>query len=140
MVNIMAYEQFQMKEIGVGLNAFNKPVEYSGVEAWVRLITELFFTIPGTYSTDPELGIGIQTYRYTYSEDTKPKLESKCNEQIRKYLPDIPLTGIKFTDTNIGGKDILVITLSFTVTDTDLKTAYVAIDIASKTINYEVSF
>lgn len=136
----MAYEQYQMKELGAGLNAFNKPVEYSGIEAWTRLITELLFTIPGTYSTDPDLGIGIQTYRYSFTDDVKPKLKKRCNDQIRKYLPDIPLRSLNFTETIVNGKEILVLSLVFTVKDEDLKTAYVAIDTASKTINYEVSF
>lgn len=129
-----------MKELGMGINAFNKPAEYSGIKAWVRLITELFFTIPGTYSTDPELGIGIQTYRYSLTEIAISELQTRCQYQIKRYLPDIPLHDIKITETEVQGKNILVVSLNFVVRDTDLQTAYVAIDTASKNINYEVSF
>jgi len=129
-----------MKEIGLGINAFNRPTEYAGINAWVRLITQLFFTIPGTYPSDPEMGIGIQTFRYNFFDEVKDKLKTAIRNQTRKYLPDIPLGGIEVTNARIQGKDILVVTLSFMVTDSDLQTAYVAVDVASKTIKYEVSF
>lgn len=136
----MAYKQYQMKELALGTNAFNKPTEYSGIEAWVRLVTELFFTIPGTYSTDPELGIGIQTYRYSFTDVIISELQSIAEYQTKKYLPDIPLSSIRIKETTVQGKSILVVSLQFVVNDDDLKTAYVAIDTASKNINYEVSF
>lgn len=136
----MAYGEFQKKELGLGLNAFNKPVEYSGIKAWVRSIVELLFTIPGTYSTDPLLGVGVQTYRYTFFEKTKMILEEKINKQVRTYLPDIPLGAVTASCENVSGVDVLVLKLTFRVSEDDLKTAWVAVDNASKTLNYEVSF
>lgn len=136
----MSYKEFQKKELGLGLNAFNRPVEYSGIKAWVKSITELLFTIPGTYSTDPELGVGVQTYRYTFFENTKDELESKINKQVRTYLPDIPLGSVNATCETVNNIPILVLKLIFRVSENDLKTAWVAVDNSNKTLNYEVSF
>lgn len=134
------YNEFQKKEIGIGLNVFNKPVEYSGISAWCKQITSLLFTIPGAYSTDPELGIGIQTYRYTFFDNTKSELEEKINYQVRTYLPDIPLSSVTASLENINGIDILCLKIQFSVSENDLNTAYVAYDTVSKSLNYAVDF
>lgn len=136
----LAYSQFQKKELSLNLNAFNKPAEYSAIECWMREITNLLFTIPGTYSTDPKLGVGIQNYRYAFFDERKLELEEKINHQCRTYLPDIPIGAITVSSQNINGMDIGFLKIPIQVTASDLKTAYVAIDTKSKTLNYEVAF
>lgn len=136
----MAFSEYQKKELGIGLNVFNRPVEYSGIDCWVRLLVQLLFIRPGTYPTDPELGIGIQEYRYTFFDEIKSELESKINLQKRLYLPDIPIGDVRLSSTEINGKNIIVLQFSISVSDGDMKTAYVAIDSTKKTLNYEISF
>ena len=136
----MAYSEFQKKEVSLNLNAFNKPAEYTAIEAWVREITNLLFTIPGTYSTDPKLGVGIQNYRYAFVEERKMELEQKINHQCRTYLADIPIGAITVSSQNVNGVEVGLLKIPFQLSSSDLRTAYVAIDTRSKTLNYEVAF
>ena len=136
----MAYREFQKKELGIGLNAFNRPVEYSGIESWVRLFVQLLFTIPGTYPTDPELGIGIQTYRYEFFDDIRTDLESKINYQKRTYLPDVPIGDVILSTDTYKGNMFIVLALKITASGYNTDTVWVAIDSAKKTLNYEISF
>lgn len=133
------YSEYQKKEISLNLNAFNKPAEYSAVEAWVKQITNLLFTRPGTYSTDPKLGVGIQDYRYAFFDDSKLKLEQIINQQRQRYLPDIPVGNITLSGKEVKGMMVGFIKIPITV-ESELKTAYVAIDTKSKTLKYEVAF
>ena len=135
----LAYREYQKKELGIGLNAFNKPVEYSGIDGWVRLFVQLLFTVPGTYPTDPELGIGIQQYRYEFFDEVKSELESKINYQKRTYLPDIPIGDVVLSTDTYMGNFFIVLALKMTV-DSFTDTVWVAIDSAKKTLNYEISF
>ena len=136
----MAYSEFQKKEVSLNMNAFNKPAEYVKIEAWMREITNLLFTIPGTYSTDPKLGVGIQNFRYAFFDETTVKLEERITHQCRKYLPDIPIGAITASSQNVNGVDVAFLKIPIQVGDSDLRTAYVAIDTKSKTLNYEVAF
>ena len=136
----MSYNEYQKKELGLGLNAFNRPSEYSGIDAWVRLIAELFFTIPGTHPTEPDLGVGIQLYRFSMFDEIKSSLEEKMNRQIRTYLPDIPIGSVTATTEQFNGNDILFVQLEFRVTDGDLKTAFVAVNNVNKTLDYATAF
>lgn len=136
----MAFKEYQKKELGIGLNPFNRPVEYTGPKAWTRLLTQILFTRPGTYPTDPELGVGIQDYRYTFFNEVKGEIEAKINNQIQRYLPDIPIGTVSVEEEEINGKHILVLQFEMQVSENDLKTAYVAVDTGTQTLNYEIAF
>lgn len=136
----MSYNEYQKKEIGWGLNAFNRPVEYSGITAWVRLITQILFTRPGTYPTAPALGVGLQDYRYRFLDDVKVELEEKINYQVRVFLPGLPIGSVQVSSESVNGTEILILQFEFRLSDNNLQTAFVAVDIASKTLNYEVAF
>lgn len=133
------FSEFQKKELSLNLNAFNKPAEYSAVEAWVKQITNLLFIIPGTYSTDPKLGVGIQNYKYAFFDETKMKLEQVINQQCRTYLPDVPIGGITVSGQEVNGMMVGFIRIPLQL-GSGTHTAYVAIDTKSKTLNYEVAF
>lgn len=134
------YDEYQKKELGCGLNAFNRPVEYSGVNAWVRLLTDLLFTRPGTYPTAPTLGIGLQDYRFQFEDVAVSELQNKIDYQVQTFLPGIPAGSVKITTEDVDGTTVLILQFDFRVSDRDLQTAFVAVDTTSKSFNYEVSF
>ena len=129
----------EKKELVLGLNSFNQPAETSGVEAWVKLITNLLFMKKGAYPTDPEMGCEIQKYEYAFVDDVRDEIESLINDQIRRYLPDIPFESATIsTTTSDSGKVILLIILQFTYNEGETETAVVATENSKNYINFEV--
>lgn len=103
------------KECVLGINSFDKPTELIGKNAWVQLVINLLFLKKGTYPSIPEMGIGIQYYEYEFIDEVKEKLEAEIKEQIRKYLPDIPIDSVILSTTESAGTFILIIAITFVV-------------------------
>lgn len=105
-------------EIILSLNAFNKPAEATGVEAWTKLITNLIFMQPGAYPTDPEMGCDIGRYQFHFLDDVIDEITELISTQAHTYLPDVPLTGVNVSKTTSDtGAPILLIALEFSVDD-----------------------
>ncbi len=126
------------KELILGLNSFDKAAEASGKEAWIRLIIYLFFINKGSYPSNPNIGIGIRQYDYEFMDTALDVLPSEIMEQVRLFLPDIPLESVNVTSDMVAGKKILVIILEF-VDDTINDTAVIAAMISQNIIDFEVS-
>lgn len=115
----------QKAELGFGLNAFDKPQEYSGPEAWARLIVNLCMYDKGNFPSNPDIGVGIGRYDFRKEED-RQTLHTAISDQVSRYLPDIPVNSITL-DTGDGkaGSLILFIYITFT-TANGLETVVVA--------------
>lgn len=69
------------------INPINKPELLEGAKAVYTLLVRLFLLNPGTYQSNPDMGIGlIKNYRYGTDEDIED-LKSNAQEQISTYLP-----------------------------------------------------
>lgn len=126
------------KEMLIELNSFDKPAMVSGKEAWIKLITNLFFIKKGTYPSTPMLGIDIPKYDYEFMDTALDVLPSEIMEQVRLFLPDIPLDTVTVDTTDVSGRKILLIILVFIDNSVD-DTAVVAMDIAQNIIDFEIS-
>ncbi len=127
------------KELSLGINVFNKPTELSGPNAWSQLILNLLFLRPGTYPSQPSMGIGIQDYDYEFLDAAITKLDTEINSQIRIYLPDIPLDGVSVQSTIYNGKTILMIVIQLVVNG-GIVTSVVASEVSNKIIDFDVSW
>ena len=127
------------KELGLGTNAFNKPVEYTGYKAWCQLILNLLFLRPGTYPSIPEMGIGIQDYDYEFLDDVKENIQSNIEGQIKTYLPNIPLDSIELQSVDYNGRRILMIVINL-IDNGQTVTSVVASEITNKLIDFEISW
>lgn len=128
----------QKKELLLGLNSFDKPAEVIGKNAWIKLITHLLFLKKGTYPSNPLIGIGIQQYEFSFMDDTITLLQSEILEQARIYLPDVPLDSVVVDSTEVEGKKILLIIITF-IDDGNIDTAVVATAVSQNIIDFEVS-
>lgn len=127
-------------EIVLGLNAFNKPAEVSGIEAWTKLICNLLFMEKGSYPTDPDMGCEIHKYRFHFIEDVIDELTERINSQVTTYLPDIPLAGVNVSkEQSNTGQPILLIALEFDVEGQN-EVAVVAAEKVNKKINFATAF
>lgn len=69
------------------INPINKPELLEGAKAVYTLLVRLFLLNPGTYQSNPDMGIGlVKNYRYGTDEDIED-LKSNAQEQISTYLP-----------------------------------------------------
>lgn len=101
------------KELMISLNSFDKPAEAKGKDAWIRLIIYLLFLKKGSYPSNPNIGIDIRRYEFEFVDKAIIVLQSELSDQIKWFLPDIPLESVVIDSTNINGETVLLIILTF---------------------------
>lgn len=127
------------KELVLGVNSFDKPAEAIGVNAWAKLVTNLLFMKKGTYPSEPDMGIEIQRYEFSFIDDIKEELETEITEQIHTYLSSVPLSGINISSTTLeSGKVVLLVVLEFSYNG-NLDSAVVAAENSANLINFKVA-
>lgn len=127
------------KELGLGINVFNKPVEYQGKTAWFQLILNLLFLRPGTYPSIPSMGVGIQDYEYEYLDDVKDNIQASIQDQCKAFLPDVPLENVDIQSVDYEGKKIMLIVITLNDNGESV-TAAVASEFTNKLIDFEISW
>lgn len=127
------------KELGLSTNVFNKATEYQGKTAWFQLILNLIFLRPGTYPSIPNMGVGLQDYEYEYIDDVKDNIRNKIEEQVKLFLPDVPLTSVEVTSVDYEGKTILLIVISLD-DNGQIVTGAVASEITNRLIDFDISW
>lgn len=128
----------QKAELGFGMNAFNKPQEYSGTEAWAHLIVDLCMYDKGNFPSNPDIGVGIGRYDFSREED-RNKLLAAIRDQVSRFLPDIPVQSISI-DTGNGraGSIILYLYVTFS-TANGLETVVVAAEKKRNFVKFAIS-
>ena len=127
-------------ETSLQINSFDKPDELTGVKAWSQLMLNLIFLKPGTYPTQPEMGVGIENFQYEFLEEAVAELSAKITEQHQTYLPDVPLSGLQISKIEQGGQPILIIQLFFT-TDAGATSSAIAVNVSKRNfLDFEVSW
>nr|DAJ90339.1 MAG TPA: Baseplate wedge protein [Caudoviricetes sp.] len=127
------------KELGLSTNVFNKATEYQGKTAWFQLILNLIFLRPGTYPSIPNMGVGLQDYEYEYIDDVKDNIRNKIEEQVKLFLPDVPLASVEVTSVDYEGKTILLIVISLD-DNGQIVTGAVASEITNRLIDFDISW
>ena len=134
--------EYQKTECLSDINGFNNPAELSGKNAWIQQILHLLFLKKGSYPSNPDLGIGLQTYDYTFIDNAIPKLQDEIVNQIRTYFPDMPFDSVTLIaqDHPVKKEKILIIAVNFTTYSAGIETAVVASTVSSSKIDFAVSF
>lgn len=126
-------------ELVLGVNVFNQPAEQSGAKAWGTLVANLAFMTPGAMPTDPEMGVDIQKYEFSFIEDVSSEIEEKMRSQISTYLPDIPLESVEVTkELTETGEPILLIKLIFDAASNEDQFVVIAAEKSNTIINFAV--
>lgn len=118
---------------------FSEPLELSGAKAWASLVANLIFMVPGTIPTDPEMGCYIQQYEFSFIDDVRDEIIQKITDQVRTYLPDIPLESVTINTQESDTNDtIMTIILSFIYDDSENIAVVAAEKGDSDVINFAV--
>ncbi len=140
----MANTEHQKAEPTFEINAFDRPLDLSGYDAWARQIIRLMFQEKGTYPSDPDMGCGISAENYQSINELKARVRSSVEAQVHRYFPDIPLAAINCysEDELIDGGDptIVYYMISFQVNAHKIVTVKVPSRAANKVIDFEIRF
>lgn len=88
------YQNRQKVGLSFNLDPFNRPMEYSGKDAWVRYILELMFYESGTFPSDERIGCNLTKETFQDSEYIQNTVVPNIQSNIQLYCSDIPFEGI----------------------------------------------
>lgn len=101
-------------EYTFSVNSFKEPIVKKEQRAIALLLVRLILLNPGSDPLHPDMGVGIQRYRYTMN--TLPELKKRVEEQINTYLPmfssakvELVLTPDKMCNIEISFNDTIYI-------------------------------
>lgn len=102
------------REYLLSVNRFNEPIVKEDQKAIALLLIRLILLEPGSDPLHPDMGVGIQRYRWTMN--TLPELKKRVKDQINTYLPmyksakvELTLTPDKLCNIEISFEDALYI-------------------------------
>ena len=85
------------KDVLFQMSDYNVPLIVNGPDAWTHNILDILFLEKGTYSDSPDLGLDLNSITYMDVDSTVSYVSSELNYQVRKYLPDVPVTNLTVT-------------------------------------------
>lgn len=127
------------KELSLSLNPFGRPREYSGKAAWAHLIMNLIMMEPGTYPSQPNMGVGLNRFSYQTIDTWASEVQSLINDQIKTYLPDIPLENIKLIDHTNEKGNYVIFQITFSDEIGEDRCVAVATEQKNNEIHFEIS-
>lgn len=86
----------RQREYLLSVNEYNKPAELTGKEAIALLITRLILLNPGSDPLHPDMGVGLEKYRFAL---TRQDLEKRIQEQIQTYIPNFQNATVLLIET-----------------------------------------
>ena len=128
------------KELLLSTNVFNKPTELIGKDAWARLVLNLLFMRKGTFPSMPNMGVGIQDYQYEFLDTAISSLNFEIEDQINTYLPDLPVSSVNVTSTEVDGQTMLILVINFTDKGTVDSTVVAAAVSGMRLVDFEISW
>ena len=84
------------QEFILNLDNYGKVMSVNGLYSLARLIQTLFLIIPGSYPNHPDMGIGIQNYKFEFLDDiTLNNIKQNAEDQIKRYIPNNLISDIE---------------------------------------------
>lgn len=102
------------QEMLLSVDAFKKPKVLEGKEAIGILLVRLIQLEPGTFSTRPNMGVGLLSNYRNCDEEKALLLQDHIKDQIKTYLPEYQAVQVA-TKLNPNGKLVIDITIDETL-------------------------
>lgn len=114
-----------IKELDFCFDGLKKQKVLSGAQAWARLLDRLLRKRKGTNPSDPNMGIGLDSYRFSDMDTlTNGSLVNTIRAQTSMYLPQIPISQINVSTIKYKGDWILFIHFSILASEEEINIAY----------------
>ena len=127
-------------ELNLSLNAHNTPQEFINHKAWANLIIQLMISEPGTWPTNPLMGVGLGTYNFETIDTFEREITEKIKSQVSTYLPEIPLEDVVMTSKVMANSNSRYVIFVFSFTEgSGLSNIAVVTEKTNKIINFEVA-
>lgn len=121
----------QKTELSFLINNYQKPLEYTKFEAWGHQILEIALYEPGTFPSDPGIGVGLNKKLFNDIDYMNNTVAESIKSQVEKYLPDIPLASIQFVEYDGGGVNsydgVVIMMITFEVYANQMTTVVTAL-------------
>lgn len=105
----------KISELDFCLNSFRQQKVLTDDDAYVQDIRRLITMKPGTFQSDPDMGIGISQYRFADMDLlTAGELSDRIESQIRNYIPQVPLESVNIQMLKIQNGFVLYIDIAVT--------------------------
>lgn len=82
----MAENKSTVKEYTLSVDEFNRPKEFTDLDALAVLIIRLFLLKPGTLTNNPECGIGLYENYSHITEDDLGEFNEVASDQLTRYI------------------------------------------------------
>lgn len=97
-------------ELSFELNDFRQQKVLYDAEAYGNLSKRLMLMRKGTFPSDPDMGISIDSYRFNDLDSlVGGELKDIIRDQHQKYIPDLAIEDIVISTLNYGGMWVLYI-------------------------------
>lgn len=108
-------EPSPIKEVGFGLDNYDEPLVLDDKKSIEQIFRNIFTTRPGTYPSQPEIGIDIREYLYLKNPDME-ELKRKIYRNSQGLFDYVDFSQIIAQDiTNNRGEKVIVIILPITI-------------------------
>jgi hypothetical protein len=126
--------------VNIGLSGFKTPLEFEKLKAWSMLILLLIFREKGSCPSDPNMGVGINSYEFTFMDTAIDQLTSEMNDQVRTYLPDIPVENIEVAELRLPTRPDPILTISLDFSHDDMEEYMVMVaKINTRIIDFDIA-
>lgn len=86
----------QQREYLFSVNQLNKPEQVEGTEAIGMLLMRLILLNPGSSHLHPDMGVGIERYRFALNK--LDELKNVIDYQIRTFLPNFQSANVEIKE------------------------------------------
>jgi hypothetical protein len=109
--------EYRKKELTFQVNSFKLPKTLKEVEAWANQIIALAKYEPGCLPDLPDAGLAIDKAQYQDLENYAKMFKVNLEDQINRYLPDIPISNLDVYGQETKYGHLLVIAVEFSSAD-----------------------
>lgn len=88
----------KQREYLFSVDQLSKPEKVEGTEAIGVLLMRLLLLNPGSSNLHPDMGVGIENYRYALNK--LDELQKVIDYQIKTFLPNFPTANVKIVEIN----------------------------------------
>jgi hypothetical protein len=110
----------EITELDFDFDNFHKQKVLKGTQAYARLLMRLIRKRKGTNPSDPEMGIDLDSYRFSEINSVATTLCNEIRRQATKYIPMLTIESISAEAIKVHGDYVLYIHISLLISKEEI--------------------